>query len=309
MMENLKEFLAKNKVEFYRDSEIKPYLTLRIGGRVKFIIVVRSNKNLEELLLYLHRYRHNFVILGGGSNVVFSDDYADLIVIINKTAEISKIEENMLRINAGVTNANLLSWNSEHNIGGMEFLAGIPGAIGGAAAVNAGAFGNCIEDILEKAEIFTKHGEIKTVDAGYFRYRYRDSIFKYSNEVILNVYLKFEEASNEKIKEKIKANIKYRKDNHPSYKEHTAGCFFKNPVKKGQKLSAGKLIEESGLKGSGYKNLYISPAHANFLINKGDATFFDIDTFSEQVRKKVFRESGILLEREVIYISPSGQKY
>lgn len=308
-MENLKDFLERKEIEFYFDRDIKPYLSLRIGGKARLIIIVHSNRDLEELLGYLHRSRHDFVLLGGGSNVVFPDHFFEQIVIINKTPGISTAEKNLLCVNAGVTNTNLLSYNSDHRLGGMEFLAGIPGTIGGAAAVNAGAFGKSFADILEKADIFTRHGEMKTVDRGYFGYRYRDSIFKYGDEVILNVYLNYDEARSEEIKEKIKANIAYRKKHHPSYKEHTAGCFFKNPVEEGQKISAGKLIEQSGFKGTGYKDLFVSPAHANFLINRGGATFADVDEFSEQVRKKVFRKTGILLEREVIYISPEGQKY
>lgn len=308
-MKDLKGFLNKKKIEFHHKREIKPYTTLRIGGRVHYIIVVHDNRDLIELLMFLRENKHNFILLGSGSNVIFPDGYSGLTVIINRTSEISRHTENMLKVNAGVTNANLLSWNSNQNIGGMEFLAGIPGTIGGAAAVNAGAFGKSTADILEKADIFTGEGEIKCVERAYFRYHYRNSIFKYSSEVILNVYLKYEETSSETIKEKIKANIEYRKEHHPSYRDYTAGCFFKNPVEKEQKLSAGKLIENSGLKGSAYKDLFISPAHANFIINRGGATFSDVDEFAEQIRRKVLKDSGILLEREVIYISPQGEKY
>ena len=308
-MADLKDFLAGRKIEFYQDWEIKSFLTLRIGGQVRFIIIIRNNSDLEALMNYLHKNSRVYVLLGGGSNVICPDRYSDLIVIINRTSEILKIDERKIKVNTGVTNANLLTWNIEYNIGGMEFLAGIPGAIGGAAAVNAGAFGKATADIVEKADIFSKEGEIRTVDRAYFQYGYRDSVFKYGREVILNVYLKFEKAVSEDIRKKVKENIRYRKDNHPSYRENTAGCFFKNPVEKGRKMSAGKLIENSGLKGAEYKNLLLSTAHANFLINRGDTSFSDIEDFSEQVRQKVFQDSGIQLEREVIYISPEGKKY
>lgn len=308
-MANLKGFLTDRKIEFYQDREIKSFLSLRIGGKVRFIIIIRNNSDLEALLSHLHENRQTFVLLGGGSNVICSNHYSDLTVIINRTSEILKIAEKKIKVNAGVTNANLLTWNIEHNIGGMEFLAGIPGTIGGAAAVNAGAFGKATADILEKADIFSDQGEIKTVPPAYFQYGYRESVFKYGREVILNVYLKFEKAGSKDIRKKVKENIRYRKDNHPSYKEHTAGCFFKNPVDKGRKISAGKLIENSCLKGMAYKDLLISPAHANFLINRGDASFSDIEEFSEQIRQKVFQENGIHLEREVIYISPDGNKH
>jgi len=308
-IEDIKAFLSGRKIEFYQDREIKSFLTLRIGARVRFIIVIRESRDLHALLRLFHQGRQRYILLGGGSNVIFPDCNSDLIVIINRTSAISKLGGEKIKVNSGITNANLLSWNSEHNVGGMEFLAGIPGTIGGAAAVNAGAFGKSISEILEKADIFSEKGESKTVDRAYFNYGYRESVFKYGNEVILNVYLRFEKADNRAIREKTRGNIRYRKDNHPSYKENTAGCFFKNPVNKGQKISAGKLIENSGLKGAEYGDLIISPAHANFLINRGSASFSDIQAFSEQVCQKVLQDSGIQLEREVIYISPQGQKY
>lgn len=308
-MTELNEFLAKKKIEFYQDCEIKPYLTLRIGGQVRLLMLIQNKPDLVETLLYLHRSGRHFILLGGGSNVVFPDGDLELIVIINKSGEIYKPDDNLLKVNSGVGNADLLNWNIDHEIGGMEFLAGIPGTIGGAAAVNAGAFGKTTADILEKAEIFTKDGEIKTVSRDYFQYKYRDSVFKYSPEVILDVYLKFDRAGSAGIRDKIKTNLKYRKDNHPSYKEHTAGCFFKNPVENNRKIPAGGLIEKAGLKGAGYKDLFLSPAHANFLVNRGAASFPDVDEFAHQVCRKVLKESGILLEREVIYISPDGMKY
>ncbi len=308
-MTELNEFLAKRKIEAYRDCEIKPYLTLRIGGRVRLLLLIRNKPQLIEILLYLQRNRRRFILLGGGSNVVFPDGHLDLIVIINKSGQIYKPDDGILRVNSGVGNADLLNWNIDHEIGGMEFLAGIPGTIGGAAAVNAGAFGKTTADILEKAEIFTKDGEIKTVSRDYFQYKYRDSVFKYSPEVILDVYLRFDRADSAGIREKIKANLKYRKDNHPSYKEHTAGCFFKNPLENNRKIPAGRLIEKAGLKGAAFKDLFLAPEHANFLVNRGAASFPDVDEFAQQVCRSVLKESGILLEREVIYISPAGEKY
>lgn len=309
-MVELKDFLAERGIESHYDQEIKPFTTIRIGGKVRCIVVVKKRDHLEELLLFLHRHEYPFVLLGGGSNVVFPDQSLGLTVIVNRSGEIKRVGGNLLAVDSGVTIKDLLAWNSGHQAGGMEFLAGIPGTIGGAAAVNAGAFGKALANILVEADIFTNNSGIKTVTKEYFRFAYRDSIFKYGSEVILGVYLTFTQAGSSEIKREIGKVLKYRKENHPPFNIPTAGCFFKNPTDdNNQKVSAGQLIEKSGLSGTTYKSLLISPAHANFLVNTGFATFADISGFAEDIRQRVLEQQGILLEREVIYISPQGQKY
>lgn len=308
-MKSLKEYIKKKKIEFYENQIIKPYVSMKIGGPVKLIIIIYNLPDLSELLLHIYKNKHNFILLGGGSNVLFSDNYSDLIVIINRTSEINKQKKNILKLDSGVLNRNLLKYNIQNNIGGMEFLAGIPGTIGGGAAVNAGAFGKSISDTLEKAEILTREGKIVTVNKKYFEFNYRDSVFKLSNQVILNVSLKFNPSNSKKINERIKSNIEYRKKNHPTYNNYTVGCFFKNPLINNRKISAGEIIENSGLKGIGFNHLQISNIHANFIINKGQASFDDIVNLEKRITKNVFKKKGIKLEREVIYISQHGKKY
>jgi UDP-N-acetylmuramate dehydrogenase len=202
-----------------------------------------------------------------------------------------------------------MEWNIRNNIGGMDFLAGIPGTIGGAAAVNAGAFGQSISAILEKAEIVTRDGQVKMVDNDYFGFTYRNSVFKYGDEVILNVFLKYIDAEGAAVRAAVEEKLIYRKENHPCSGFRSAGCFFKNPIINGKKISAGQLIEQLGFKGMIFKRLRISNDHANFVINDGGASFEDIKALEDQVVGRAFRERGIELEREVIYISPEGKKH
>ena len=307
--ENLRKFLEEKKIPYHDNSSIKPYVTMGIGGNVYLLILPSREVHLIALLKYLHLHNYKYILLGGGSNVIFPDDFSPLIVIINRTAGIAKEGENILKVNSGVLISHLMNWSIRNNIGGIDFLAGIPGTIGGAAAVNAGAFGKSISSLLEKAEIITPHNEIKIVDNHYFDFSYRNSRFKYSEEVILNVFLKFTPIPGDQIKEKVTANIKYRQQNHPCSSHRSAGCFFKNPVIDGKKISAGQLIEQSGFKGTTHKTLQVSPEHANFVINSADASFADIRELETKIVKKVIKEKGIQLEREVIYISPDGRKW
>jgi UDP-N-acetylmuramate dehydrogenase len=164
--------------------------------------------------------------------------------------------------------------------------------------------------VLEKADIFLPgSGETKTVDKDYFRFQYRDSIFKYGSEVILEVYLSYTEEDSAEIREKVKEKLRYRNENHPPANVRTAGCFFKNPIIQDKKESAGQMIENAGFKGSTFRQLQISSRHANFIINKGGSSFADILDLEQQITRTVKEIKGILLEREVIYISPGGKKY
>lgn len=307
--ENLRKFLEEKKIPYHANKSIKPYVTMGIGGNVYLIILPSRDLHLKALLKYLHLHQHKYILLGGGSNVIFPDDFSSLIVIINRTAGIYKEKDNILKVNSGMQISHLMNWTIRNNIGGIDFLAGIPGTIGGAAAVNAGAFGKSISSLLEKAEIITQHNEIKIVDNHYFNFSYRNSRFKYSEEVILNVFLRFTPTPGDQIKEKVTANIKYRQQNHPCSSHRSAGCFFKNPVVNGKKISAGRLIEQAGFKGTTHKTLQVSAAHANFVINNGDASFTDIRELETKIIKKVLKDNGIQLEREVIYISPNSKKY
>ncbi|MCU0288469.1 MAG: UDP-N-acetylmuramate dehydrogenase [Acidobacteria bacterium] len=310
-MKKLQEYLEEKKIKYYTDCEIKPYVTMGIGGKVQLIVIVDCLKQLKELLLFIAEENYPFIILGGGSNVVFPDEFIPLPVIINRTSEIIKDDKaHRVKMNSGVAIKNFLNWAIENKVGGLEYLAGIPGVIGGAIAVNAGAFGQSISSALVKAEIFTPaDGQIKIVDNDYFGFQYRESIFKYNSEVILDVYLSYIDEDHDGIKNKVKANLNYRSEKHPPWNAHSAGCFFKNPLIEDKKVSAGKMIEHAGFKGYIHGELEVSGRHANFIINKGRGSFKDIRDLEHLITGAVQKKSGITLEREVIYVSREGKKY
>jgi UDP-N-acetylmuramate dehydrogenase len=310
-MEKLNQYLEERKIEYYPNQQIKSYVSMGIGGKVKNIIIVHTLPDLKELLFFINTHHYTFILLGGGTNVIFTDADYPLVVIINRTSQMVKLQDtHMVKVNSGVLNKDFLTWAIEHGVGGMDFLAGIPGTIGGAAAVNAGSFGQSISMVLEKAEIFrTGTREIITVDKEYFKFEYRNSIFKYGSDVILDIFLTYTDSDSEKIREKIKEKLRYRKEKHPPQKARTAGCFFKNPIIHNKRISAGQLIEKSGFKGTTYNQLEISDIHANFIINKGSGSFENIVSLEKKIVQTVQEKKEIKLEREVIYISPKGEKY
>lgn len=310
-MDTLHQYLEEKKIEYSNEKEIAPFLTLGIGGKVEHIIIIDTLEDLKALLSFMNTHNHPFVLLGGGSNVVFPDGFSPISVIINRTSQIVKYQSgHIIKVDSGVLNKDLLSWAITQRVGGLEFLAGIPGTVGGAAAVNAGSFGQSISMSLEKATVFTPgSGDIKTVDRDYFQFQYRNSIFKYGREVILEVFLTYVDLDSIEIREKVKEKVLYRKENHPPQNLHTAGCFFKNPIIGDKKISAGQLLEKSGFKNSIHHRLEVSGAHANFIINRGGGTFEEIQSLERKIIETVHDKHGIHLEREVIYISPEGKKY
>jgi UDP-N-acetylmuramate dehydrogenase len=308
-MMDIKEFLGKEKIEYYVNHSIKAYLTMGVGCTVPLIVVVRTDDHLKGVLSRI--YKEPFVLLGGGSNVVFPDVVSDpdLTVIINRSDAINQDNNQTIKVNSGVLNLDLMEWNVKHGIGGLDFLAGVPGTIGGAAAVNAGAFGESISTTLVKAEIFDSNGNIKIVANDYFQFQYRNSAFKYGKEVIINVFLSYIPEALASVRDKVDSRIAYRKEKHPAFDYLSAGCFFKNPIIDGQKNSAGKLIEQIGFKGTAHKGVMVADEHANFIVNSGNATFAEIQDLEEKIVREVAKQKGITLEREVIYITSEGKKY
>lgn len=309
MRKKIVNYLIDKEIRFSTDSKIGEFLTMHVGGIVGFIIFVDSNKDLVELLKFLYPLKQKYILIGGGSNIIFPDNSNNLIVIINNSSEMIQAEENILISDSGLKNTEFLEYCKNNNIAGYEFLAGIPGTLGGATAVNAGAFGKSISDKIIGGDIFTEDGMLEYKETDFFNFEYRNSRFKYGKDIILNIYLKYETGEKNSIREEINRIIKLRTEKHPPYSAFTAGCFFKNPEVNGEKLSAGRLIENCNLKGYEAGAAMISDKHSNFIVNKGSADFSDIESLGNKIRDSVKNKDGILLEREVIFVSPDGLKF
>jgi len=302
------EYILLKNIEHYKNESVKSYLTIGIGGRVGCIVIVKEETELIDLIKIMIRDNYNFVIIGGGSNTIFTENSPDLFVIINKIEKIELLKDNVLIVNSGVLNRELLSWCKKKGFGGLEFIAGVPGTIGGAAAVNAGAFGKAMSDVIDRADVYLIKEGLKNIAKDEFCFKYRESKFKYGKDIIIKLFLNVKKSSYDEINEKIIDNLKRRGSNHPGYGEKTAGCFFKNPIIDGKKVSAGKLIESSGLKGKKFSDIMVSDIHANFIINTQDADFDNIINAEKKITEKTKIATGIKLEREVIYIMPDGSK-
>ena len=267
--------------------------TFRIGGPAKYFCVVENKEEILEAVNFAKSKNLPYVVIGMGSNILFRDRGYEGMVIKMPIISGFKIEGTKISADAGTSFFLLVNESTKEGLSGLEWAIGIPGTMGGAVVDNTGAFGKSINDVVIK---------VKTLDKEYTKeeceFKYSDSKFKkHGNpEIILEVELGLEKGNPEKIKETIKNNLLQRKDRIPPYP--SAGCVFKNP----KPLSAGKLIEDCGLKGEKIGGAQISDLHANIIVNLGNATAKDVLELIKICKEKVREKFSVDLEEEIVII-------
>lgn len=314
-MENKK--LEEKFPQIKKNVSLKKYTTFKIGGKTSYFLEIKEEKKLIEILKFLKKEKIPFFILGGGSNVLFSDRGFKGVVIRFKNSQI-EFKKNKIKVSAGCFLKNLVSFCIEKELSGLEFLAGIPGTLGGAVRGNCGAFGNSIGDFVEEVKVF----DFKKMKIVYFskqkcNFSYRESIFKKNkNLIILKVTLSLKKGRKEEIKRKIKEYLKYRKERQP-LDYPSAGSIFKNFIGKikdkklikkypelknfnlKKTIPAGYLIEKCNLKGKRKGGAEISKKHANFIINLGKAKAKDVIYLINLAKKKVKEKFKTDLKEEI----------
>lgn len=272
---------------------LKNYNTYKIGGKVKYLIKPYDINNLILLLDYLKTNKINYFIIGKGSNIILPDqDYNGAIILLDNLSKIS-IKDNYVNVESGISLNNFILKLVNENIKGLENLCGIPGTLGGAVVQNAGCYNSTISDYLESVT-YLENGIIKTIKKDECNFEYRNSIFKKNkNLIVLSCTFKLEKGNKEEMLSIIKEHNLKRKNTQPLLYPN-AGSVFKNPINN----SAGKLIDELGLKNYHINDAYISEKHANFIINKGNAKSKDIIDLIKYIKKEVKNKYDIDLELE-----------
>ncbi len=294
-------------MQILENSHIAPYTSLKIGGKVAKEYLLEERDDLEKLAKFLEEDRLSHILIGGGSNVLIDDKNLNCILVRDKLEtkkDIEIIEDTkdyiVIKAYSGMYLPLFIQYCAKHGFSGLEGLAGIPGRIGGALAMNVGAFGNQVDKVFESAQIFSpnfglKEYRMEDVNFAYRHFKVKDSV-DYSINYSLTV--KLEKKSSKEVQEKIEENFKHKKESQP-LKEKTAGCAFKNPDKE----FAGRLLEEAGLKGYRLKHMAFSDIHANFMVNHGYGTFSEAIELLELAKEKVFAHSNIALEYEIKILS------
>jgi len=284
--------LIKGRVLF--DAPMKQFISMKVGGPADSLLFPRSVDELRKVVRYARRKKIPFFILGKGTNLVVRDKGVRGWVI-NLTQGMKKIqmEGEVVEAEAGLPLQRLVQFSIQKGLTGLEPFFGIPGTVGGGVAMNAGAWGVELKDVLLSITLMKEDGEIVEKPHSRLRFSYRRLILPPS-WIILKGRFQLKKGKKEEILERVKSYSEMRKRKQP-LDYPSAGSIFKNP-KEGP---AGKWIEEAGLKGFRVGQAMVSERHANFIINLGKAKAEEVIRLMELVEKKIYEKKGISLEREV----------
>ncbi|OGL45347.1 MAG: UDP-N-acetylenolpyruvoylglucosamine reductase [Candidatus Schekmanbacteria bacterium RBG_13_48_7] len=276
---------------------MKNYTTMRVGGPADLLISPESIEEVSMLISWLTKNSVYHLVLGAGSNLIVRDGGIRGVVISTRDSfNYFRIHEHTIVTGAGTSIATLSAVALRAELSGLEFAGGIPGTIGGAVKINAGAFDCSISDVLQEVKIVDRMGIIRTKKKEELSNRYRESCINES-DMIVEAELTLIPEKKEEINKKVLLFTNWRKSHQPM-KLASAGCVFKNP----HGMHAGKLIDDLGLKGLRYGDAAVSDVHANFIVNHGSAKASDILMLMDKVREKVMNETGIDLIPEVIVV-------
>lgn len=275
-----------------RPFDFSAHSSMGCGGKARLAFYPKTE---EEFLFLITELAQNHVVVGNMTNVLVSDLGTDKVVVCTKQLKkIHVVEEDCVYAECGVSSGALLAYLRALNMGGAEFLTGIPCTLGGALYMNAGAGGKYLSEIVQTVRV-CREGEILTISAGDCQYAYKHSLFMENGDAILGATLRLQKSDIHSI---AKATKFYREKRKHLPQGKSLGCIFKNPPEG----SAGEWIERAGLKGLRVGGAKVSEIHANFIINDANATTREICALIELVKNAVFSRCGILLEEEIQYI-------
>jgi len=286
--------IVKSEDKILKNESLKNHSTFKIGGEAKYIILPSSEDEIVSLIKFLKDNNEKFYVIGNGSNLLFSDEGFDgVIVKIAKNFSNVRVNGNEIYAQSGVTLARIANIALENNLTGFEFASGIPGTIGGAVKMNAGAYGGEIKDVVVSTKYLDKNGEIKERVLDEQGFSYRKSAFT-DDEVILSSKIVLKEGSYDEIKSYMSELNSKRREKQP-LEYPSAGSAFKRP----EGYFAAKLIDDANLRGVNIGDAYVSEKHTGFIVNKGNATQKDVTDLMEYVKKVVYEKFGVKLEAEV----------
>ena len=304
---NKERFSIMNKI-FYEalvkvldEDQIKPeepmknHVTFRVGGPADFFVTPKNYEELRWVLKCCAKYEMPCYIMGNGSNLLVSDQgYRGVVIQLFRQLNDIQCEGNVIRAQAGALLSAVANRALEEKLTGFEFAAGIPGTLGGACVMNAGAYGGEMKDVLKSVTVLTREGERITLQKNELELGYRTSIIAKKDYIVLEAEIELKAGDAEEIKA-VMDDLKERRTTKQPLEYPSAGSTFKRP----EGYFAGKLIQESGLQGFQVGGAQVSEKHCGFVINKDQATAADIAELIRQVQDRVEEKFGVRLETEV----------
>lgn len=294
----IKNFIEKNNYEYISEASLKRYNTYRIDIKCKYLVFPKTKEQFIELLKELSTAKEKYLVLGNGSNIILNTTYYDGVVIILNKLNKMTIDDLTVEVEAGYSLQKLALETSSLGLEGLEFATGIPGMVGASIAMNAGAYKNDIASVVETVTVVNPNNEIVTMHHDDLNFSYRTSFFKENKGYyIISATLKLKQGNKEEILEKISKRRVKRIETQP-LDMPSAGSVFRNP----EGMYAGELIEKIGLKGYNLNGAMVSEKHANFIVNKGNASGKDIVKLIQKIKEEVKKEFNVDLIVEQIIV-------
>ncbi|WAM35018.1 UDP-N-acetylmuramate dehydrogenase [Caldicellulosiruptor morganii] len=291
--------IEKLNIEFLKDKPLKDFTTFKIGGMARYIVFPKTAAELGEVIKLARKNQMDWKVLGNFSNVLVSEKGFDGVIITTVRMDFYKIDQNVIEAECGCMISQVAKKACENNLKGLEFAAGIPGTVGGAVYMNAGAYDGEIKDVFEFAEVLDENLNVVKLEKADMRFSYRHSRLKEEKLILLKATFRLQYAQKGDVLPIEKANEfnRRRREKQPLLYP-SAGSIFKRPAG----YFAGKLIEDAGLKGYRIGNACISEKHAGFIVNLGGASAEDVRKLIFHAQKTVYEKFGVLLEPEVEFI-------
>lgn len=289
----LKNVITKGTV--LTEEPMSRHTSFQIGGPAEIFVQPATGDEVRQAICLAKEEQIPFFVVGNGSNLLVSDDgFRGMIVQIGRNLQEISVEDNVIYAQAGALLSRVARTALEHGLTGMEFAAGIPGSLGGAVAMNAGAYGGEMKDILTDAEVLTPDGEIKILSLEELDLSYRHSCIFDEDYIVLSVHLQLEQGDTTVIRNRMDELARARREKQP-LEYPSAGSTFKRP----EGYFAGALIQDAGLKGYTVGGAQVSEKHSGFVVNRGGATAEEVLFLIKQVQKKVKSRFGVTMEPEV----------
>ena len=291
--QKLRGILAEEKIR--RDEPMKTHTTFRVGGPADYFVMPETAEEVQRVTELCRTEEVPCYVIGNGSNLLVSDDgYRGVILQIYRSMSGISVQGNIIRAQAGALLSAIAAKACENSLTGFEFAAGIPGTIGGASVMNAGAYGGEMKDVLKSVTVLDSAGQIRRIDRENLEMGYRTSIIASQGNIRLDAVVVLSADSPEEIKARMD-DLRTRRVTKQPLEYPSAGSTFKRP----EGYFAGKLIQDAGLAGFQVGGAKVSEKHCGFVINTGNATAADIHSLMRQVSAKVEEKFGVALEPEV----------
>ena len=292
----IEEYNGKQLGLLLENEPLSKHTTFRVGGPARILVVPNSKDSLVETMKLVHQYQMPFKVIGRGSNLLPSDRvFEGVIVKCDKGLDHIEVNETFVTVGAGVSTILLANKMAKCGLAGLEFISGVPGSLGGAIYMNAGAYNKEIKDVLVKTLILDETGHLNWISNDGMRFDYRTSVMQTQKDwIVVEAVLELEPGNYEEIMDLMKARKIRRVESQPTNMP-SAGSTFRNP----KPHYSWQLIEDSGLRGVRIGGTEVSKKHCNFIVNVGGATATDIYNLIQHVQQVVLEKHGIELHPEV----------